>query len=128
MPFRAFATSTSWLSVTPEPERLLPGAVATLLTGGRPPAAAIEAERDRLERLIRRARLRPWLAYLTRALALAQERRATADPDVVRARALTLELIADHHNLLLGLPSRAAAHTAAERELLRPADHERSAR
>ena len=116
MPMRWPAgTSTAWLSVTPEPERLLPNAVATLSAGGAPPSAAIERERVRLDRLVRRARLRDWLAYLSRTLELAEQRREAIDPDVARARELALELIANHHNLLLGLPGRGAALTAAER-------------
>src|SRR5579871_360232 len=111
--------TTCWLSVTPEPERLLPRAVATLRAGGAPEAAAVAREHERLAALIRRARLRPWLAYLSSALALAQESGALAgDPDVLAAREATLELIANHHNLLLGLPGRAARATARERAWL----------
>jgi hypothetical protein len=118
MPRRASAR-TSWLSVTPEPERLLPGAVATLAAGAAPPPAAVERESGRVAELVRRARLRPWLAYLSRALALAEQRGDAADPAVIRARELTLGVITDHHHLLLGLPGVAARRTAAERARLR---------
>jgi hypothetical protein len=114
---RAFAPN-SWLSVTPEPERLLPDAVATLAAGCRPAAAAVERERRRLDALVRRARLRPWLDYLSGALALADGRGDASDPDVIHARELTRGLIANHHNLLLGLPGRAARRTASERARL----------
>jgi len=107
--------STSWLSVTPEPERLLPGAVATLRAGARPPVAAIERERERVERLVVRARLRDWLAYLSRTLELVERRLDASDPEVVCARETAAELIANHHNLLLGLPGPAAQRTAGER-------------
>ncbi len=110
--------STSWLSVTPEPERLLPGAVATLRAGARPPVAAIERERERVERLVVRARLRDWLAYLSGTLELVERRLDASDPAVVRARETAAELIANHHNLLLGLPGPAAQRTAGERARL----------
>src|SRR6202166_4725202 len=107
MLWRPPATSASWLSVTPEPERLLPDAVATLQAGARPPIAAIERERERVERLVVRARLRDWLAYLSRTLELVERRLDASDPEVVRARETAAELIANHHNLLLGLPGPA---------------------
>jgi hypothetical protein len=110
--------SNSWLSVTPEPERLLPDAVATLQAGGRPPIAAIERERELVERLVRRARLGDWLAYLSRALELVECRRDASAPAVVRAREEAVDAIANHHNLLLGLPGRAAQRTAGERARL----------
>lgn len=118
MHWRPAATSTSWLSVTPEPERLLPGAVATLEAGGRPPIDAIERERERVERLVVRARLSDWLAYLTRTLELVERRREASEPEVVAAREEAVDAIANHHNLLLGLPGRAAQRTAGERARL----------
>ena len=42
----------SWLSVTPEPERELPEAVATLTAGHRAPSEAVARERERVERLV----------------------------------------------------------------------------
>src|SRR5258708_5621954 len=118
MRWRPHATSTSWLSVTPEPERLLPGAVATLEAGRLPPIDAIERERERVERLVLRARLSDWLAYLTRTLELVERRREASEPDVVAAREEAVDAIANHHNLLLGLPGRAAQRTAGERARL----------
>src|SRR5579863_7884680 len=93
---RSSATTTAWLSITPEPERLLPCAVATLLVGGRPPAAAIERERERLDAAVRRARGRAWSAYLRRARRLAEQEGGVDDPHVARARRLAVELIDDH--------------------------------
>jgi hypothetical protein len=118
MLWRPVAASTSWLSVTPEPERLLPGAVATLEAGGPPPIDAIERERESVERLVVRARLSDWLAYLTRTLELVERRREASEPAVVAAREEAVDAIANHHNLLLGLPGRAAQRTAAERARL----------
>jgi len=118
MGWRAAAGTRDWLSVTPEPERLLPGAVATLEAGGRPEPGAVERERARVERVVVRARLRAWLAYLSRALELAEGRAQTSDPHVVSARELAIAVISNHHNLLLGLPGSAARRTAAERARL----------
>src|SRR5579863_9778203 len=115
---RAGASTKDWLSVTPEPERLLPGAVATLEAGGPPPPGAVERERARVERVVLRARLRAWLAYLSRALELAEGRAQASDPHVVSARELARAVISNHHNLLLGLPGSAARRTAAERARL----------
>src|SRR5579871_5804670 len=102
----AFPRSSAWLSTTPEPERLLPGAVATLLVGARPPAAAIERERRRLEDAVSGARVRAWRAYLRRARALASRRDGTDDPEVAGARDLTRALLADHENLMAGITPR----------------------
>ena len=127
MRWRTASPSTAWLSVTPEPERLLPDAVATLARGARPPAGDVERERERLERLIRRARRRDWLAYLSGALALALERRGAADADVIRARRLAVDVISNHHRLLLGIPGADGPQTAAERaQLAAAATPERS--
>jgi hypothetical protein len=105
----------SWLSVTPEPERELPSAVATLTLGGVAPRAAIDAERARIERLVLRGSERAWLAYLHGVVELIDQRSADPDPEVVRARSLATAVIANHHNLLLGLPGRGAKLSAADR-------------
>jgi hypothetical protein len=88
--------STDWLSVTPEPERLLPGAVAALRGG----STSVEGERRAIERLVRRGRLRDWLAYRDRALELAGR---NEDPQLADAADLTVEVIDNHDNLLRGL-------------------------
>jgi hypothetical protein len=96
--------STDWLSLTPEPERLLPCAVATLRTGARPADEAVERERRAVERLVRRGRLRDWLRYRNRALELARVQRGAEDPRLAEAAELTVDVIANHDNLLRGLP------------------------
>jgi hypothetical protein len=113
----------SWLSVTPEPERELPEAVATLACGGVPPADAIVRERQRIERLVLHGTERQWLAYLRGVVELI-ERADDADDDVAvsRARARATAVISNHHNLLLALPGRAAEWTAADRERLAAID------
>jgi hypothetical protein len=108
----------SWLSVTPEPERELPDVVATLAAGRRPGPDAVQAERARIERLVLHGSRRRWLAYLHEVVALIERRAGTADPDVQGARARAGAVIANHHNLLLGLPGPAARLTADDRARL----------
>jgi hypothetical protein len=110
----------SWLSITPEPERELPEAVATLNCGGVPLADAVARERQRVERLVVRGSARQWLAYLHEVVDLIDRSRAVTDHDevVTRARARASAVISNHHNLLLALPGRAAESTATDRARL----------
>jgi hypothetical protein len=96
----------AWLSITPEPERELPRAVATLRCRGVPSRAAAEAERVRAERLVTRGSRRAWSAYLREAAELAW--RAPEAGDLGEARALVLDVVANHDNLKLGLPGGTA--------------------
>jgi hypothetical protein len=111
---------TTWLSITPEPERLLPEAVASMACGGVPQDAAIARERARIERLVLHGRQRQWLAYLHEVVELIERSGSLAEPDpaVGQARRRAIAVIANHHNLLLALPGRAAARTAGDRERL----------
>ncbi|MCL2418283.1 MAG: hypothetical protein FWD04_03250 [Conexibacteraceae bacterium] len=110
----------SWLSITPEPERELPEAVATLACGGGPSADAIARERRRVERLVMHGSRRQWLAYLHEVVELIERSGAGADQSelVARAQARARAVISNHHNLLLALPGRAADLTAADRARL----------
>ena len=108
----------AWLSLTPEPERELPDAVATLRIGGRAAAEAVGGERARVERLVVRARRRAWLAYLREVVDLIEGAGGSVDPEVRRARAVALEVVQNHHGLLLGVPGRAAEETAGDRSKL----------
>jgi hypothetical protein len=105
----------SWLSVTPEPERELPEAVATLAGGGRAASDAVDAERVRIERLVLHGSQRRWIDYLHRVVELIDAGTGDRDPDVQRARARATTVIANHHNLLLGLPGPGARLTATDR-------------
>lgn len=107
--------AASWLSITPEPERDLPRAVATLACGADPPAAAVAAETDRVEELILQGNERAWLAYLHEVVELIDSRAYETDGDVQRARARATAVISNHHNLLLGLRGRGAELTASDR-------------
>jgi hypothetical protein len=95
-------TRHAWLSITPEPERELPAAIATLRSGGVPGDRAIESERRRVERLVTRGSRRAWRRYIADTAALA--RAASGEGEVGEARALVLEVIDNHDNLTLGLP------------------------
>jgi hypothetical protein len=120
----------SWLSVTPEPERELPEAVATLTSGRRAPPQAVAAERARIERLVLRGSQRRWLDYLHRVVELIDGPAVTGnpdvDPDVDRARSRARAVIANHHNLLLGLPGAGARLTATDRARLAALDDHRT--
>lgn len=79
---------------------------------------AVARERQRIERLVVRGRQRPWLEYLTEVVTLIENTAASEDPRVVEARAIAIEVVANHHGLLLGLPGRAAEKTADVRSRL----------
>ena len=108
----------TWLSLTPEPERELPEAVVVLRVGGEAGEAEVATERERVERLVVGGRQRRWLAYLAEATELADRRADSTDPRLAEARRVVVEVVHNHHQLLLGLPGNAAEWTAAERERL----------
>ncbi|HET9720615.1 MAG TPA: hypothetical protein VFP55_11090 [Solirubrobacteraceae bacterium] len=101
--------------MTPEPERELPLAAATLRAGARPGAAAVAAELARIEGLLLHGTQRGWLAYLHEVTALIDASHQTRDPFVRRQRERAVSVLANHHNLLLGLPGRGARWTEADR-------------
>src|SRR5438067_4577164 len=97
----AMVKRASWLSITPEPERELPRAVATLAQGGGPPDAdAVARERARIERLLLRGSQRRWLAYLRSVIGMIESTAGTQDQDVARARLRASAVVANHHALL----------------------------
>ncbi|HEY3726082.1 MAG TPA: hypothetical protein VGL51_02840 [Solirubrobacteraceae bacterium] len=116
----------TWLSVTPEPERELPKAVATLDAGGRPTPEAIATERARIERLVLHGSQRRWLDYLHRVVGLIESRAGAGDPEVDRARSRAVAVIANHHNLLLAHPGPGARLTAGDRARLQELDESES--
>jgi len=107
-----------WLSVTPEPERELPAAVATLSSGHRATDREIADEAARIEQLVLRGSERRWDTYLHHVVSLIDQRAGDADPDVVQAREVAIAVIANHHNLLLALPGRGARRTETDRRRL----------
>jgi hypothetical protein len=115
----------SWLSITPEPERELPAAVATMTAGQRAGPDAVAAEQARIEHLILHGSQRSWLAYLHDVVDLIAAENGSENPDVAAARARATTVIANHHNLLLGLTDRAhpgARLTANDSSRLRALD------
>ncbi len=111
------AASRAWLSLTPEPERDLPRALATLRAQGPPSDTAVAAEHHRVQELILHGSERTWLAWLHEALELAAPP-PTDSPAMARARAVVLDVIDNHHGLLQGLPGSAAERAAADRRRL----------
>lgn len=109
---------SSWLSITPEPERELPRAVATLTHGADPPSGAVGAETARVEHLVLHGNQREWLGYLHRVVELIDNRADDTDETIQSARSLAAAVISNHHNLLLGLPGRGAQISAADRAKL----------
>jgi len=107
-----------WLSVTPEPERELPAAVATLICGRRASDQAIAEEARRIEQLVLRGSERRWDDYLHRAVELIDQRAGDPDPEVTQARDVAIAVISNHHNLLLALPGRGARRTDTDRRRL----------
>ena len=92
-----------WLSVTPEPERELPEAVATLACGGVPEADRVARERARVERLVLAGSRRQWLVYLRGVTALIERSAGATDTVFVRARERAAAVISNHDNLMLAL-------------------------
>lgn len=114
----------SWLSITPEPERELPAAVATLAAGRRADDAEIAAERERIERIVLRRGQRPWLRYLHDVVELIERRTQSVDPEIQSACRRARWVISNHHNLRLGLPGAPARLTAGDRGRLEELDHQ----
>ena len=96
----------TWLSLTPEPERLLPPARAVLRTGaGAPPEAVIAAERALAARLVLHAKRSCWDSWLRESQALAAAV-TDADGPIAKAAALVRDVVANHAALVLGRPGR----------------------
>jgi hypothetical protein len=112
-----------WLSVTPEPERELPEAVATLAGGRRPSPDEIEAERARIERVVLYGSHRSWLKYLHGVVDMIERSGGAGDPWVDQARERAIAVIANHHNLLLAHPGVGARLTAGDRARLQELQH-----
>ena len=107
-----------WLSLTPEPERELPPVVAALRSER--PARASARRSNGSARPSRRSSCEGGSAtgsrYLSEAVRLLLD-----SPEVglsAAQREAALEVLANHHRLLLGLPGDAAERTEAERVAL----------
>jgi hypothetical protein len=90
-----------WLSLTPEPERLLPEARAILRSGRVPPPDELVAsERAAAAELVVRARRARWESWLRETEALAMRAAGATEA----AGALVRDVVANHDALVLGLP------------------------
>ncbi len=107
-----------WLSITPEPERELPAAVATLRRGRLAAYEAIAEEAGVIEQLVLHGNERRWDGYLHDVVSLIDQRAGDDDPDVAQAREVAIAVISNHHNLLLALPGRGASRTESDRRRL----------
>ena len=105
----------AWLSLTPEPERDLPAAIATLRAVGEPSPEQVAEERARAESLVLGGNRRRWTAWLREATELADSLEA-GGPRVAAARELVLDVIDNHDALELGLPGRRRLRNGAEGE------------
>ena len=107
MPAVPWRRDDRWLSLTPEPERLLPEARAILRSGMIPPPGdLVERERELAERLVVSGRRAPWDAWLRETSALAAE----AEEETQSAGALVRDVVANHDALALGLPGAERLH------------------
>jgi hypothetical protein len=120
------SSSRAWLSLTPEPERDLPAAIAVLRTageagtaagGGSDPAARVEHEVARAEALVLRGSEPSYLAWLSEAAELAAQAKGHDDPAVAHAAAVVREVVRNQAGLLLGLPGGGRRREAARRAL-----------
>jgi hypothetical protein len=116
--------AANWLSITPEPERELPEAVAALAHGGTPSSEEVAAEAARLERLVLHGTQRQWLRYLHAVVELIDRRADDPSTEVRSARSRAVAVLSNHHNLLLGLPGRGAQMSATDRRRLTELDIE----
>ena len=108
----------SWLSITPSPNASFPRPSRRFATGTARRPARSSLERDRIEQLVLHGRQRDWLAYLHGVIGLIERALPSDDPELARARTRATAVLANHHNLLLALPGRAAQRTAADRARL----------
>jgi hypothetical protein len=107
MALPALRSDDRWLSLTPEPERLLPEARAALRSGAwPPPRALVERERALAEQLVVGARRARWEAWLRESAALADG----ASDATATAGALVRDVVANHDALALGLPGAERLH------------------
>jgi hypothetical protein len=106
------------LSLTPEPERELPAAIAVLRAGvaaGRP--ADVEREVARAEELVLQGSEPSYLAWLREAAELAAQAEGSDDPAVAHAADVVREVVRNQAGLLLGLPGGGRRREAAREAL-----------
>ncbi len=124
---RVRTSSRAWLSLTPEPERELPAAIAVLrrAVGGefaRGAAAAsrsadVAREAERAEALVLRGSEPSYLAWLREAAELAAAGARSPDPEVAHAAGVVRDVVRNQAGLLLGLPGGGRRREAARQAL-----------
>ncbi|MFG2309265.1 hypothetical protein ACGFS9_11435 [Streptomyces sp. NPDC048566] len=115
--------SLVWLGLTPEPERELPAAVATLrprAPGSSLPSVAA-AERRRIERLILHGTEHRWLGYLAEVTDLVVDASRAPEAGGSAAALVAGEVVLDHHHMLIGLPGTGYERAAPQRRALEKA-------
>ena len=107
MPDVPWRRDDRWLSLTPEPERLLPEARAILRSGMvPPPGELVERERALAERLVVSGRRAHWDAWLRETA----DARGAGRGRTASAGALVRDVVANHDALALGPARRRALH------------------
>jgi hypothetical protein len=136
---RVRTSSRAWLSLTPEPERELPAALAVLRraaggehggngaaasrsaspSGGRSasPSADVAREVERAEALVLRGSEPSYLAWLREAAELAAAGARSPDPEVLQAAGVVRDVVRNQAGLLLGLPGGGRRREAARQAL-----------
>ena len=124
---RVRTSSRAWLSLTPEPERELPAAIAVLRraaageSAGNGPAAGRSAdvarEAERAEALVLRGSEPSYLAWLREAAELAAAGARSPDPEVTHAAGVVRDVVQNQAGLLLGLPGGGRRREAARQAL-----------
>jgi len=106
----------AWLRLVPEPERLLPRAVAALRTGTPEPSRrAVETEHRRFQAVLVHETQPGWLALLSDVARLAAHPvPAALQPDAL----LAAEVVRDHHRLLIEQSPALAWRTRRDRARL----------
>ena len=101
MALAALRPDDRWLSLTPEPERLLPEARAALRSGlVPPPRELVEREQAVAADLVVGARRARWEAWLRETVALTERAR----DETAAVAAVVRDVVANHDALALGLP------------------------
>jgi len=120
-------SSRAWLSLTPEPERELPAAIAVLrrATGGECAgtgavagrSADVAREAERAEALVLRGSEPSYLAWLREAAELATAGARSPDPEVAHAAGVVCDVVRNQAGLLLGLPGGGRRRETARQAL-----------
>ena len=124
---RVRTSSRAWLSLTPEPERELPAALAVLRRaaggeragsgGAASRSADVAREAERAEALVLRGSEPSYLAWLREAAELATAGARSPDPEVAHAAGVVCDVVRNQAGLLLGLHGGGRRREAARQAL-----------